>query len=208
MKIKYFDNIPALPKKDMILTRLGYRKNVTAIDENQRLFLESGIKQGLILCHPQGAFGRFRITDRSDEHVTLEDNYTFRSMSLSKLLADSHEAVLMASTVGREITDRISSEVKMGNAALGVILDSTASQTADSVLDWMMDFINKTLRPECKKLTKHRYSPGYGDLPLQNQAIIFEAISMDKLGVILTPTYIMDPEKSVLAIAGIERIES
>ena len=57
MKIKYFDNIPALPKKDMILMRLGYRKNITEIDEDQRFFLESGIKQGLVLCHPKGAFG-------------------------------------------------------------------------------------------------------------------------------------------------------
>ena len=114
----------------------------------------------------------------------------------------------MASTVGRDIVERISSEVTSGNAALGVILDSTASQTADSVLDWIMDFINKTIRLEGKRLTKHRYSPGYGDLPLQNQSIIYEAVSMDKLGVTLTPTYIMDPEKSVLAIAGIERIES
>ncbi|MBZ4645398.1 MAG: hypothetical protein PWR27_1489 [Petroclostridium sp.] len=205
--IKYLESIPAEPKRDMILLRLGYKKNVTILNDEQKDMLEDSIKQGLLLCHPKGAFGRFAIIERSSNFVKLEGGEILESESLARLLEKSDEVLLMASTVGKEIVQRISTEVTGGDAALGVILDSVASQTADAGLNWMMDFINKLIRREGKKLTKHRYSPGYGDLPLSNQKIIFDMLGLNRLGLKLTEKYMLIPEKSVLAIAGIEGIE-
>lgn len=205
--IKYFDNIPASPKRDMILLRLGYNKSSTVLNEKDMEKLEEGIKLGKILCNPRGAFGRFGIVERNEKTIRLENGSVLESESLAKLLAKSGEVVLMASTVGREVTDRISAEVENGDAASGLILDSVASQTADSVLDWMMGFIDKLLSREGRKLTRHRYSPGFGDLTLSNQKIIFEILELEKLGLELTPRFMLVPEKSVIAIAGIERID-
>jgi len=87
----------------------------------------------------------------------------------------------MASTVGKEIVDRIVDEINNNNASFGVVLDAVASETADAALDWMVDFINKMIRREGKKLTKMRYSPGYGDLPLSNQKLIYDVLNLERL---------------------------
>jgi cobalamin-dependent methionine synthase I len=96
--------------------------------------------------------------------------------------------------------------VASGDAAFGLILDAVASETADAALDWMVDFINKMIRREGIRLTKNRYSPGYGDLLLQNQKTLFDILQLHRLGLGITESCILVPEKSVIAIAGITSI--
>ncbi|WP_010252774.1 vitamin B12 dependent-methionine synthase activation domain-containing protein [Acetivibrio cellulolyticus] len=207
-KIKYFEYIPSKPNESMILTRLGYQKTTTVFSDEYKEKLNEIIKSGILLCNTKGVFGRYEIIEKSEKYVKLENGVVFESASLAKLLNKSIEVVLMASTVGKEITDKIHFEVESGDASLGVILDSVASQTADAALNWMVDFINKLIRREGKSLTRTRYSPGYGDLPLINQKKIFDTLGLEKLGLNITERYMLLPEKSVIAIAGIEGIDS
>jgi len=53
-------------------------------------------------------------------------------------------------------------------------------------------------------LTRMRFSPGYGDLSLENQKLFFKALELEKMGMKLTESLMMFPEKSVTAIAGVE----
>lgn len=205
-KIIYFDTVPVMPSVDEIMTRLGYNKKLTSLSVENKLFLDSSIQLGLALCRNQGAAGRFKMSEYSRDMVTFGDNESFESSQLAKLLSNSDEILLMAGTAGYEIMERIHSEMEGGNAALAVVLDAVGSQSADIILDWMMEFYNKILRREGKKLTMRRYSPGYGDLPLNNQAIIFRLLGLERLKLKLTESMMLVPEKSVLAIAGIERI--
>ncbi|WP_027621570.1 vitamin B12 dependent-methionine synthase activation domain-containing protein [Acetivibrio clariflavus] len=206
-KLKYFEYIPSRPSEGMILTRLGYRKTKTVLDEEYKKKLNRMINEGFLMCKTRGIFGRYAIIEKNDKYVKLENGLTFEGTGLAKLLNNSIEVVLMASTVRREITDKIHYEVENGNASFGVVLDAVASETADAALDWMVDYINNLIRREGKTLTKMRYSPGYGDLPLFNQKKIFDALGLEKLGLSITERYMLVPEKSVIAIAGIEGIE-
>jgi len=114
----------------------------------------------------------------------------------------------MAGTAGAEITERISMEMDRGNAAAAVVLDAVASVSADMILDWIMDFFNKVLQKEGRRLTGRRYSPGFGDLPLNSQAEIFRLLGLERLQLSLNESMMLSPEKSVLAIAAIERMEN
>ncbi len=203
-KIKYFESIPAVPKREMILSRLGYRKDITVLHSNELLQLEEAIQLGGSLCKPAGAYLLVPIASLSDCEIALDNGIRFPSRSLAKLLKDSLSVVLMASTVGKEVTERIFHEVKKGDASKGLIIDSVASQTADATLDWMVSFLDKILVREGKKLTRHRYSPGFGDLPLSFQKDIFDALQLEELDMALTEKFMLEPEKSVLAIAGVE----
>lgn len=205
-KLKYFEFIPSRPSEGMILTRLGYRKTKTVFSEDYKKKLDRMINEGFLMCNTKGIFGRYAIIEKSDKHVMLENELVLESVGLAKLLNNSVEVVLMASTVGSKITDRIHYEVESGDVSFGVILDAVASETADAALDWIVDFINNLIRREGKTLTKTRYSPGYGDLLLSNQKKIFDALYLEKLGLSITERYMLVPEKSVIAIAGIEGI--
>ncbi len=204
--VQYFDYLPAEPSEALILHRLGYHKQTTVLEEGHQKVLTAGLREGKLLCQIRGALGRFRIIARSSESVTLENGAVLHSKSLSSLLAESDEVSLMAATAGAEIVARILFEIQAGDPVLGVILDSIAAQTVDAGLNFLSQFTNKFLAREGKKLTKHRYSPGYGDLELTAQLIIFEMLNLDKLDLSLTEKYMLVPEKSVLAIAGIEGV--
>lgn len=203
-KVKYFDNIPAVPRKDMILARLGYKKTATTLDNRYIFMVDAAIKRGNLLCRPSGAYMRLKVIERNGFSVRLENGVEFQSKSLSNLLKDSRELILMASTVGNEVVEMIFNEVDNGNAAIGVILDSVASQTADAALDWIVHLLDRMLVREGKKLTRHRYSPGFGDLPLSYQKDIFDALQLDRLNMELTKKFMLVPEKSVIAIAGVD----
>jgi hypothetical protein len=205
-KIIYFDNIPATPKKKSIMSRLGYRTRLTTLQTKDISAMDEAINLGLALCRNQGALGRFIITDRSMGSVSLPDGNSFENIPLAKLLCHSDEVLLMAGTTGSEITITISREMEKGNASRAVVLDAVASCSADMILDWLMETFNKMLRREGKKLTRRRFSPGFSDLPLNNQAVIFRLLGLERLNLQLTEAMILVPEKSVLAIAGIERI--
>lgn len=200
----YFDSIPAEPKMEMILTRLGYRRNTTTLNDEQMVFLEDGVRKGMFLCHSKGVYGRFKIENNDGKRVTLENQQIFESASLCKLLKKSTEVVLMASTVGSEVVEEAGRQIKEWDPALGIIIDSVASQTADAAVAWIMEFVNKAIRREGKAVTKHRYSPGFGDLLLENQKLIFDMLELSKLEIRLTERFMLIPEKSVIAIAGIE----
>lgn len=202
--IKYFENIPAVPKREMILSRLGYRNSVTMLGSSDISLLEEGIRQGSCLCKPAGAYLIVPVSSKSDAGIILDNGIRFQSQSLLKLLKDSQQVVLMAATVGGEVTKRVFHEVDKGDAAKGLIIDSVASQTADAALDWIVHLLNRVLAREGKKLTRHRYSPGFGDLPLSYQKDIFKVLELNKLNMSLTEKFMLVPEKSVIAIAGVE----
>ncbi|KNY30285.1 vitamin B12 dependent-methionine synthase activation domain-containing protein [Pseudobacteroides cellulosolvens] len=206
MRKHYFQYIPSNPKKEMILTRLGYKNNVTTLCDSEKEFLNNGIKEGLILCQPQGIYCILDIIENDGSIISFENNMKIESSNLSELLKDSKKAVFMFATVGYEVSERINYEISSGDASLGVILDSAASQTADAAVGWITEFINKLLKRNQEKLTKYRYSPGYGDLSLHFQKIIFDLLELDNLGVKITDSCMLEPEKSVIAISGIERM--
>lgn len=205
-RVTFFGHIPSAPKRERILARLGHRVATTVMTEDQEAFLNRGIEEALLLCHVKGAFRRERIAACTDRHVRLENGAVFESAALAQLMADSAEMVLMASTAGAAIMEKIADEVSHGDAAFGLILDATASHAADAGLDWMVGFLNGMLQRKGLRLTQRRFSPGYGDLSLVHQKLIFDMLCFDRLGVELTDKYILVPEKSVLAVAGIEGI--
>jgi hypothetical protein len=205
-KITYFDNILITPPKKTIMSRLGYRSRLTTLKAKDLSDMDEAINLGLALCRNQGALGRFTITGRSAVSVLLPDGNSFEDRQLAGLLRHSDEVLLMAGTTGLEITTTISKEMEEENASRAVVLDAVASCSADMILDWLMETFNKMLRKEGRKLTRRRFSPGFGDLSLDNQAVIFRLLGLERLSLHLTDSMMLVPEKSVLAIAGIERI--
>lgn len=206
LKVQYFDYIPAAPKIEEIFLRLGYNRHLTVLTEERRAALRENVRRGLALCNLRGAYCRVRIIARESARITMENQRILESASLAKLLTGSDELILMAATVGAEIVSAVREEVSGGDITLGVIMDAVASEAADAGLDWMMGFINRIIAREGRKTTKHRYSPGYGDLSLKHQKVIFDLLDLQRLDLTLTPDFILIPEKSVLAIAGIEAI--
>lgn len=201
-KTVYLENINTQAPLNTILIRMGYKAGMTRLAPEEEARINNEIKKARVLCGLKGAYIRLKIAVNELDSVELENSVVFKGSGLAKLLEKSSEVVLMASTAGKEVADARDREIGAGNGSTALIIDAVASETADAGLDWIQGFVSGQLARQGRKLT-NRCSPGYGDLDLSAQKVIFDALQLEKIGISITDRYILVPEKSVLAIAGI-----
>lgn len=204
--LNYLSNITVIPNEKIILSRLGYRTGTTILSAADRQRFDEGVRLAGQLCNNRAVWERLPITIREHNEIQLADKTVLCSEDLTKLLNNSEEVLLMCVTSGNEVCAQIAEDIVSGNAARGMIIDAVASEIADGILDELQALIGKQLKREGKKLTSNRYSPGYGDISMETQKILFDLLQAEKLNLQLTEKFMLLPEKSVIALAGIERV--
>ena len=115
-------------------------------------------------------------------------------------LSDCESVIVFAATLGAEAESLIrrASGRRMGDS---VILDAAGSAAIEAVCDNFCEDLAKELAPRC--LTD-RFSPGYGDMPLSDQRAIFRLLDVSRrIGVSLSESCLMIPQKSVTALIGV-----
>jgi hypothetical protein len=188
---------------EKIYQRLGYKKRTTEISLIQKEETDHFINEAASLIALKGAMLRLAIKLNDGEKIALAGDLTFNSKKLSIFLRDCKEIVLMGATAGNTIMEAIRQKTLQNDLAAAVVYDAAASEMTDSALDWITDYFNQIIRREGKTLLSRRFSAGYADFNLENQKAIYELLEMEKLGVKITSSFILLPEKSVTAISGI-----
>ena len=74
---------------------------------------------------------------------------------------------------------------------------------ADSTMDMMQKMASAELARIGMVLDKNRYSPGYGDMLLEEQKLMFSVLNMSEMNLKLTDSCFIVPEKSVTAVAAV-----
>jgi len=203
----FFDSMAIALPKDDIFRRLSYRKGVTRLEPQELEEMDRAIDDALSFIHLRGVARRIAVEEKKSTKTLLSTGETLKSRNLARMLRNSEEIMLMGATAGPAVMDAIRDDSLHGRMTRGVILDAVASEMVDHALDWMVAFFNQDLRRERRQLTKRRFSAGYGDFLLENQKWIYDALDLGRLGVELSESFILTPEKSVTALAGIERVE-
>lgn len=191
-----------VPTKD-IYRRLGYRRGITQVNDDIKREIEDAIEYALSLIHLTGAGVRIPVEEIGQFNIALSKGIAFNSSGLARMLKGCSEVLLMGATAGKDIMEAIESDSKNNQLTRGVILDAVASEMVDASLDWISDYYNGQLRRENRQLTKKRFSAGYGDFLLENQKIMYDVLQLGILGVELTESCMLVPQKSVTAVAGI-----
>lgn len=127
------------------------------------------------------------------------------SHSLARCLDGCGEAVVFCATVGVGI-DRLIARYSATSPARAVMLQALGSERVEALCDEFCARISKDEKT-ANRVTRPRFSPGYGDLALDLQRSIFAYLDPTKhIGVALNDNLFMSPSKSVTAIIGIKRI--
>lgn len=122
------------------------------------------------------------------------------SASLAKNLSGCRQAILFAATLGAQ-EDLLCRRAGVDSPARALVLDAMGSAAIEALCDtlcdgWARENPGLRLRP--------RFSPGYGDLPLDFQVRLLAFLdSGRKAGITLSETLLMVPQKSVSAIVGL-----
>ena len=149
---------------------------------------------------PRFLWRAFRI-DRSRNGIALPDAGIILPGTLAGgMLAECEEAALLVCTLGAGF-DRLEKEWEARDMARAAVMDACGSAWAEAVCDEAEEEIRR--RFPGKYLTD-RFSPGYGDLPLNLQAGILRALDAGrKLGVTANESFLLLPCKSVTAVIGL-----
>jgi hypothetical protein len=203
-EIVTFDPVHIPLPKERIYKRLGYRDNITKVSLKQKKEVDGYIKDALSLIDLKAAVRFMKIKKIAPPEIIIFPNTKFISNNLAGLLQDCQEVLLMAATAGNKIIKAIQKDSLGENVMRSVVLDAAASEMTDSCLDWLVGHFDKKLALQNKTLTRRRFSAGYGDLLLTNQKKFFDLLRLKKIGVNINKSYILIPEKSVTAVAGVK----
>lgn len=129
------------------------------------------------------------------------------SQSLRKNLSGCDEIVVFAATIGVG-ADRIIQRNSVTSPSSAVVAQAVGTAFVEKWCDVLCDRIERREKEEGRFL-RPRFSPGYGDFPLEMQKDIFGMLDCPKaIGVSLTDSLLMVPSKSVSAIVGVSKTDT
>ena len=127
---------------------------------------------------------------------------TLEGADIRALLRPCREAVLMAATLGPDV-DALIQRAQVRDMAQAVILDACASTAIENVCNHAQADLEAYYRQRGKYLTD-RFSPGYGDLPLEQQPEFCRVLdTARKIGLAVGASLMLTPCKSVTAVMGV-----
>lgn len=135
--------------------------------------------------------------------VSIEGtNLKLGGKAISELLQDCQKCILLAVTLGQQV-DSYLRMLQVTNLSKAVVTDFCASSMVEQLCNQVDEELRDTWRNQGLYLTD-RFSPGYGDLPLEIQKNFCNVLdTQKKMGLYVTSSGLMIPRKSITAIIGI-----
>ena len=165
------------------------RESLDELDRCEALLLQTARPRLVWRLFPLSADGSLRGAD-----------YGPAGEDIRAFLADCDSVVLLAATLGAE-AEALIRRAAGRDMAQAVILDAAGSAAVERVCDNFCDDLAAALAP---RFLTDRFSPGYGDMPLSDQRALFRVLDISRrIGVTLSESALMIPQKSVTALIGV-----
>ncbi|MCM1023137.1 MAG: hypothetical protein NC395_03665 [Prevotella sp.] len=141
------------------------------------------------------------IGDVSDNAVTLSGHrLVLRGRDISAHLDGCFGTAFLCATLGDGV-DKLLRTIQAEDMAKALAADALASAAVEQVCDRAETEIGERF---AGKFTTWRFSPGYGDFPLECQGDFLATVNaMRTVGVCVTEGGLLTPTKSVTAVIGI-----
>ena len=172
------DDIAVVPRIGEIYRLLGGREEDAS--ERVRDMVDEALLMGYHLSKPRAVYGIF---DNDFGEPVLKN--------------DLGPIALCICTIGSSLEEKVRELSNNGQFALATVLDAVGSETVENLANAVDARI-------CEKAAEEglaawpRFSPGYGNWTLESgQKIIFSHLFAEKVGVKLSPTFLMNPLKSI-----------
>ena len=194
-----------IPMRD-VLRRIGYppgyqEKNglIQSMLDEEAAFVQNNNRG-------KGIFRILEIQAKTPESVFLKGiDFSIQSSQVAYLLRNADKAVLFMATLGETTENRIQQLLEIKDITRSMILDASASETADAVADLLHRIIIKQEARNAGYTITARFSPGYGDWPIYVQAELLKICEGGRIGISLNDSFLMHPRKSVSAVFGLEK---
>ncbi len=148
----------------------------------------------------------FSVLLRHIDGGQVDSGVSFTGQGIHALLTHSRYAAVFLLTVGEQIDSEMKklSEVDFTEA---YFLDGVASTMTNGVLH----LLKRELQEESKKYhceVSYRFSPGYARWELHEQQKIFSLLNGKEIGMSLSETFFMEPQKSLSGVYGLRPLQT
>jgi len=157
------------------------------------------------LMRPRGVYVTMKIDTRTADRVEMGSYITVNSAHIARLLSKSEYAVIFMVTIGRDLEKTVMELSESGRMTEALALDAIGSETADYAADRLHREVAASKAAAQGFSVTPRFSPGYGDWDISVQRDILAVCRGDEIGISLSDACMMDPQKSVSAIFGLEK---
>ena len=184
-----------------VLRYLGY-KNGAAPGEEVSARIDACEEALLAVIEPHSASCVLPLTIEESQVLTIGTT-SVTSRALTKHLAGCSRVMLFAATLGIGV-DRAIQRAQITRMSDAVLYQAIAAAMIENYCDQIDTAFAAQIASQGGR-TRSRFSPGYGDLPLELQKDILRILDAPKkLGLTLTDALLMMPSKSVTAVIGID----
>jgi len=165
------------------------------LTDEQESLIDGAIAEVLSAAEPRTVHRVFDLIE-TDGVLRIDAAIDLHYGDLQKLLEGCGQCLLIAGTLGAEL-DRRMRYFSHVDTVKYVIMDAAASALIEETCDNLQNSL------PFSDLT-FRFSPGYGDVPLDLQKQLLDVLGAGRrIGLTLTPQYLMMPQKSISGIVGI-----
>jgi len=188
--------------KNEALRYLGYKNTeMHKADPKTLSILEEALKDLESLNSFKYVYRAFYIGIQTNVVTISNSDISFRSDSISRFLADFQRVAFFGATLGTAV-DRLIASLSLLSMEKALIYDAVASAYIEHKCDEAQKLIQDCELCDYENLS--RFSPGYGDLCLENNDVIIDLIDAQKtIGLTSTQTHMLVPKKSIVAIFGL-----
>jgi hypothetical protein len=201
-RIVRLDSVP-IPRRE-VFRRAGYPAGrLEDVPEGIRSLLEAEVERARTFFEPRGIVRLLRVSSRSDSAIAFQDtDVRFHSRQVAALLRKADRVVAFLTTIGPALEREVDALTSAGETTRAFLLDAVGSETADALADALHRGVLSQEADAAGYRVTPRFSPGYGDWPLESQRELVPLCEGMRIGVSLTPSCMMLPRKSVSAVLG------
>ncbi len=122
--------------------------------------------------------------------------------AVGQFLAHARMVALFVATIGSGVERLSRGWLRRSGVVRGLVADALGSELAESVALRCQQDVRAWARQRGMDITP-RYSPGYCGMDVRQQRVLFDQVPARRIGVHLTPSFLMTPVKSVSGLIGL-----
>jgi cobalamin-dependent methionine synthase I len=206
-KVIEFNVDEVIPNKAEVLDiqGMGSRPNIPA---RILTLLESALEIFKQMAVPKGLMADLKL---ADFEAVYENGLNSPGNPVQQIFPKADALALFAVTLGSPLTEKASGLFMQGEPALGYMLESVATAGAERLGNLMsqrfLEFLSEK-NAQAAGFTVLHYSPGNCGWHLASQKTIFQFLHPDEIGIDISASFHMRPQKSLsgVLIAGPKEI--
>ena len=163
--------------------------------------IEAACQDARLLAYPKGIWQIYDY-DCQKQEIQADPPCIIQGEKIGQHLSGCEKVILLSVTVGESIEETVTRRFAAGEYSSSVLLDAAATTAVEQIADNMEKVIRQKVAAKGYGM-RWRFSPGYGDWPIEQQPELIRLSHAEKIGISLSSSMMLIPRKSITAIIGL-----